>query len=92
VGHADREFRQIHLAIADEDAAGCRRENTGHHFDKGGLSSAIIADEADDFVAPDGDVNLAERVHGTEKFVDLLQPNDELKVLLSGSFVGNGWL
>ena len=81
---------RVHLAIADEDAARCRRENTGHHLDKGGLSGAIVADKADDFVAPDGNVNIAERMHGTEEFVDLLQPHDRLKVLLLASSGGNG--
>ena len=80
VRHAHRILARLDFAVADEDLSGRRREDAGHHLDQGGLAGAVVADQADDLVASDGDVDVAERVDGAEMLLDALQTDDGRKV------------
>ena len=84
VRHAHRILARLDFAIADKDLSGGRGEDAGHHLDQGGLAGAVVADEADDLVAPYSDMDVAQRVDGAEIFLDALQTDDGRKVRSRG--------
>ena len=52
------------------------REDAGHDLDEGRFPGAIVADQADDLVAADGEVDVAERLDRAEEFLHILEAND----------------
>ena len=53
---------------------GC--EHAGHDLDQRRLAGAVVADQPDDLVPPDGEVDVAQRVDGAEIFLHALEPHD----------------
>ena len=76
VRHAHRIVGEVDLLVADEDAPRGRREHAGHHLDQGGLAGAVVADQADDLVPADGEIDVAQRLDRAEEFLHALQPHD----------------
>ena len=68
MGHPDRVVGDIDFAVANVDAARCRLEHPGHDLDQGRLAGAIVTDQADDLVASDGEIDVAQRLHGPKNF------------------------
>ncbi len=46
------------LPEVDADAAGSGREETGEHFDHGGLAGAVGAEEAEELAGLDGKIHI----------------------------------
>ncbi len=80
VRHSDRIVRQVDLAVADEDAPRGRRQHARHHLDQRRFSRAVVADQADDLVAADGQRDVAESPDRAKIFLDVLQPHDVTEV------------
>ena len=76
VGLAHRVAGRLDLAVAHEQLARGRRPHAGHHLDQGRLAGAVVADQADDLVASDGDVDVAQRVHGAEVLLHAFEAHD----------------
>ena len=76
VRHADRIFAGLHFSITDHDPARARLQHAGHHLDQRRLAGAVVADEADDLVAADGEVDVAQRMHRAEIFLHALEANN----------------
>ena len=66
VRHAHRIVGEVDLPVADEDAPGGRLQHAGHHLDQRRLAGAVVADQPDDLVAADGEVDVAQRLDGAE--------------------------
>ncbi len=81
VRHADRVFAWLNLPIADHDLACARLEHAGHDLDEGGLAGAVVADEADDLVAADGEVDVAQRMHRAEILLHALEANNGREII-----------
>ena len=84
VRHAHRILARLDFAVADEDLAGRREEDAGHHLDQGRLAGAVVADQADDLIASYGDMDVAQRVDGAEILLHALQTDDAGKVRSRG--------
>ena len=80
VRHADRVFARLDLLVAHEDAARGRRDHAGHHLDQRRFAGAVVADEADDLVAADGQVDVAQRLHRAEILLHALQANNRREI------------
>ncbi len=81
VSDAHRIVREVDRQVAHEDASRGRLEHAGQHLDEGRLAGAVVADEADDLVPADCQVDVLQRVNGTEIFLDRLEPDDVRKVV-----------
>ena len=80
VRHANRILVRLDFAVADEDFARCRRVDAGQDLDQGRLARAVVPDEADDLVASDGDVDVAQRMHRPKILLDAREANDRGKL------------
>ena len=76
---AHRIVGEVDRLIAYEDAAGGRRNHAGHDLDDRRLAGAVVADQADDFVLADAQVDVAERLHGAEILLHAFEPDDRLE-------------
>ena len=76
VRHADRIFARLNFPIADHDLARARLEHAGHHLDQRRFAGAVVADEANDLVAADGEADVAQRMHRAEILLDALEANN----------------
>ena len=81
VGHADGIVRELDFLVANEDAAGGRREDAGHHLDQGRLAGAVVADQPDDLVLADREVDVLQSVDRPEELLHALEANDRPAVL-----------
>ena len=63
VRHPHRIFALRNLAVADVNLARRRRQHAGHNLDQRRFAGAVVADQPDDLVAADGDVDVAQRVN-----------------------------
>ena len=86
---AHREVGEIDLLVADEQPAGGGRDHAGHHLDQRRFAGAVVADQADDLVAPDAEIDVLERLHRAEVFLHVLQADDrgEILSLFLGGFI-----
>src|SRR4051812_10125912 len=73
VRHADRVVGQIELAVAHPDGADGRSEHAGHDLDQRRFAGPVVADQAHDLVPADGEIDIFQRLHGTEIHVDALE-------------------
>ncbi len=49
-------------ASIDGDGSGRRLENAGHELESGAFAGAVLADNAEDLAAPDGEAEIADRM------------------------------
>ena len=61
--------------VADVEAAAGRLEHAGDDLDQGRLAGAVVADQPDDLVGADLEVDVLERDHVAERHVDVLHPH-----------------
>ena len=80
VRHADRVFARLDFAVADEDLARGRRKHAGHDLDQRRFAGAVVADEPDDLVASDREIDVAQRVHGAKILLHAFEANNECKI------------
>ena len=80
VRYADRVVALLNFAVADEDLPGGRRENPRHHLDQRRLADVVVADKADNLVARNRDIDVAQRIEGAEVFLHSLQTHDRGEV------------
>ncbi len=80
VRKADRVMREVDFLVADKDPAGAGRDHPGQHFDQRGFAGAVVADQADDFVAANGQVDVAQSMHGAEIFLHAFHAHDVCEV------------
>ena len=59
--------------VADEQIAPRRRIDSGHDLDHGRLAGAVVADQADDLVGADREVDVLQRPDLAEQHVDVFQ-------------------
>ena len=85
VRHAHRIVARMNLVVADEDLARGRRKHAGHHLDQRRFAGAVVADQADDLVAADRDVDVAQRMHGAEIFLHAFEANDRSELGAAGA-------
>ena len=76
VAAAHRIVVEVDRPVAKVDGTAGRPEHAGHHLDQGRLAGAVVADQADDLVAADREVDVAERPHRAERHLDGLEPDD----------------
>ena len=74
----------VDLPVAHEDAPRCGPQHAGHHLDEGRFPGAIVADQPDDLVAPDLEIDVAQPLDGAEELLHLLQADDVLIVGCGG--------
>ena len=79
--HADGVVGEVDFAVANEDAAGGRLEHAGHDLDQRRLAGAVVADQADDLVAADGEIDVAQRLDGAEILLDALEADNRREIL-----------
>ena len=77
--HADRVVGEIDRLVADENAAGGWRRHAGHHLDERRLAGAVIADQADDFIPSDRQVDISQRMNRAKIFVHVFETNDRIE-------------
>src|ERR1700722_460747 len=82
MSHADRVFARLDLAVADKNLARRRREHSGQDLNQSGFARSVVANEPDDLVAPDGDVDVAQRVHRAEMLLYAFHANDGCEITL----------
>ena len=75
VGAAHRIALRVHQPVADVEATAGRLEHAGHDLDQGRLAGAVVADQADDLVGADLEIDVPERDHVAERHVDVLHPH-----------------
>ncbi len=78
---AHREAVEIDLLVADEQAPGSWREHAGHHLDQRRFAGAVVADQADDLVPPDTEVDVLQRLHRAKILLNIRQADDVREVL-----------
>ena len=83
VRHADRVFTLVDFSVANEDLAGRRRQDAGHHLDQGRLAGAVIADQSDDLIAAYGDIDVAQRVNRAKILLYADKAHDRSELLTS---------
>src|SRR5262245_41120 len=81
VRHAYGIVVEIDRAIAHPDPPRAGPQYAAHDLDQGGFSCAVVADQADDLVAPNLEVDLRQCLHPPEGHVDVLQAYDVAPVL-----------
>jgi hypothetical protein len=69
----------MNFSVANEDFARRRRVDACQNLDQGRLSRAVVADQADDLVAADGEVDVTQRMHGPEILLNALEADDRGK-------------
>ena len=62
------------------------------HLDQRRLAGAVVADQPDDLVAADGEVDVAQRLDGAEILLHALEPDDVLVVRLRGALAQSSLL
>ena len=90
MGHADGVVGDIDFAVANVDAAGRRLEHSGHDLDQGRLAGAIVTDQADDLVASDGEIDVAQRLHRSEKLLNAFEADNRREILRSSAGLACG--
>ena len=80
VRHADRIFARMNFAVAHENPARGRRQHAGHDLDQRRLAGAVVADETDDLIASDGQIDVAKSVHRAEILLHALEADDRGKI------------
>ena len=80
----DRERCGVDLLVADEDAARRGWHDAGERLDERRFAGAVVADQADDLVPADREVDVAERMDRAEILLDTLHPDDVREVRLMG--------
>src|SRR5262249_1729748 len=78
VRHCYRIVSRIDGAITDVDAAVRRPHHPRHHLYQRRLARAIIADQADDLVATNSQVDVLERMDRAKILLYSLEPHDRL--------------
>ena len=58
---------------------GC--EHAGHDLDQRRLAGAVVADQADDLVAADGEVDVAQRLDGAEILLHAFEADNRREIL-----------
>ena len=56
-----------------------RRHHAGHHLDQRRLAGAVVADQADDLVPADGEIDVAQRLDGAEILLHALEADDVMR-------------
>ena len=59
VRHAHRIVGEVELPVANEDASRGRRQHAGHDLDQRRLARAVVADQADDLVPANRQIDVA---------------------------------
>ena len=65
---------KIDLAFAHVELTGARREDSGQYLDQGRLAGAVVADEPDDFVATDLEIDIPQSTYQSEILLDVDHP------------------
>src|SRR5208283_1832770 len=61
----------VHLAIRDEQIAARGWEDSGEDLDQRRLAGAVVADETNDFVVADLEIDAFQGADGSEVFLDV---------------------
>ncbi len=78
VGFPHRIARPVDQLIADVKLAGSGPHDAGQHLDEGGFAGAVVADQPDDLVAADREVDPRQGTNLAVGQADILGPDDML--------------
>src|ERR1700741_4557789 len=82
MGHANRIIGKTEFPVADEKGARRGRQHSGHDLDQRRLAGPVVADQADDLVLADREVDIAQRLDRAKELLHALEANDILEVPL----------
>ena len=80
MGLGDRVVREIDRLVADEKPTGRRNQHAGHDLDQRRFAGAVVADQPDDLVAPDREVDILQGDDRPEAHFYALEPDGMLMV------------